>query len=145
MHYLGDKFNFITPTTMIKIIKRAFVLAAAFFMAPLAALAQYGGGFQNGLGGIQNLFPGSGIAGSTTLNGPNGLIYNVILDLLYVAGAIAVLFLIIGGFWYITSAGNEEQAEKGKSTLISAIIGIVIIVLSYVIVTVVSNFVLGSG
>ncbi|MBL8029733.1 MAG: hypothetical protein JNN11_00605 [Candidatus Doudnabacteria bacterium] len=71
----------------------------------------------------------------------SGLIKLVINWMLALAGLIAVLFLIIGGFWYITSAGNEEQAEKGKGTVINAIIGIVIIVLSWVIVNVVSRLV----
>ena len=70
-----------------------------------------------------------------------GLIITVINWLLALAALVAVLFLIIGGFWYITSAGNEETAEKGKSTAINAIIGLVIIILSYVIVSVVSNMV----
>jgi uncharacterized membrane protein YwzB len=65
--------------------------------------------------------------------------------LLGIAFGIAVLFLIIGWFWYITSAGNEETAEKGKNTAINAIIGIVIIVLSYVIVNVVSKLVSSTG
>lgn len=71
----------------------------------------------------------------------NGLIRVVINWMLGIAFGVAVLFLIIGGFWYITSAGNEETAEKGKGTAINAIIGIVIIILSYVIVNVVSNLV----
>ena len=65
--------------------------------------------------------------------------------MLGIAFAIAVLFLIIGGFWYITSAGNEETAEKGKGTVINAIIGIVIIVLSYIIVQVVSRLVASNN
>lgn len=71
----------------------------------------------------------------------NGLIRTVINWLLAIAFGVAVLFLIIGGFWYITSAGNEETAEKGKNTAFNAIIGIVIIILSYVIVNVVSNLI----
>lgn len=71
----------------------------------------------------------------------SGLIKLVINWMLALAGLIAVLFLIVGGFWYITSAGNEEQAEKGKGTVINAIIGIIIIVLSWVIVNVVSTLV----
>ena len=74
-------------------------------------------------------------------NSVTGLILIVINWMLALAGLVAVLFLIIGGFWFITSAGNEETAEKGKSTVINAIIGIVVIVLSYVIVTVISNLV----
>jgi len=71
----------------------------------------------------------------------NGLIRTVINWMLGIAFAVAVLFLIIGGFFYITAAGNEEQVEKGKGTVLNAIIGIVIIILSYVIISVVSNFV----
>lgn len=71
----------------------------------------------------------------------NDLIRVVINWMLGIAFGVAVLFLIIGGFWYITSAGNEETAEKGKGTVINAIIGIVIIILSYVIINVISNLV----
>ncbi len=59
--------------------------------------------------------------------------------LLTISGVIAVLFILIGGFWYITSAGNEEQAEKGKKALINAIIGLVVVILSFVIISVVAN------
>ena len=75
----------------------------------------------------------------------NGLIRTVINWLLGIAFGIAVLFLILGGFQYITSAGNEEAAEKGKGTAVNALIGIVIIVLSYVIVNVVANLVTNVG
>lgn len=75
----------------------------------------------------------------------NQLIRTIINWLLAIAFGIAVLFLIIGGFQYITSAGNEEAAEKGKGTAVNALIGIVIIVLSYVIVNVVANLVSNAG
>ncbi len=69
----------------------------------------------------------------------NVLVKNIVNIVLGVAGMIAVLFVIIGGFRYVTSAGNEEQAEAGKKTLQNAIIGVVIIVLSFVIVNVIST------
>jgi hypothetical protein len=75
----------------------------------------------------------------------NQLISTIIDWMLGIAFGVAVLFLIIGGFWYITSAGNEETAEKGKNTAINAIIGIVIIILSYVIVNVVTNLISGRS
>lgn len=75
----------------------------------------------------------------------NSLIQTVIQWMLTIAFGIAVLFLIIGGFWYVTSAGNEETAEKGKNTVVNALIGIIIIVLAYVIVSVVANLVSGAG
>ncbi len=67
------------------------------------------------------------------------LIIKVINYLLIFAGMIAVLAIVIGGFWYITAAGNEEQSEKGKKALINAIIGIVIVSLAFVIVRVISH------
>lgn len=64
-----------------------------------------------------------------------GTIINLALLL---AGVVAVVYLIIGGYQYITSGGNAEQAQAGRTTVLNAIIGLVIIFASYVIV----NFVL---
>ncbi len=49
-----------------------------------------------------------------------------------IAGAIAVGFLIYGGFTYIT--GGEKGAEKAKPIIINAIIGLFVIALAFVIV-----------
>ncbi len=68
-----------------------------------------------------------------------GLILWVTERLLWLAGSIAVIFLIIGGYRYLTSAGNEEAAEKGKKTLVTSIIGLVVIILSATIVRIVAN------
>ena len=92
--------------------------------------------------GISTLFGFGGVSGSQTLG---QFIVNVIRMLLTFAAGIAVLFVIIGGFQYITSHGNEEQSEAGKKTLVNAIIGIVLIVLSYAIITVVANTASSSG
>lgn len=70
----------------------------------------------------------------------NGLIIRVITWILAITLAVDVLFMIIGGFLYITSAGNEERAKKGRTTVINAIIGLVIIILAYVIANVISSF-----
>lgn len=113
------------------------------FFLPSLVFAQ--GDVSRGLGGIRLLFPIGGIAGSQTLTGPGGLIYRIISLLLFVAGGLAVLFVIIGGYQYITAAGNEEQSEKGKKTLVNAIIGVVVIVLAWVIINVVVNTISGSS
>jgi len=54
--------------------------------------------------------------------------------LLYLGGGLAVLFLIIGGIRYIVAAGNEEQIKAAKNTIIYAIVGLILIVISIVIV-----------
>lgn len=69
----------------------------------------------------------------------NKLISGVIDLLLAASGSITIIFLMLGGFWFLTSAGNEEQAEKGKKTLTYSVVGLVVIIMSFVIVRIVGN------
>jgi len=76
----------------------------------------------------------SGLLGSKNLV---ELITKSINLLLYLGGAIAVLFVIVGGYQYLTSGGNEELAEKGRKTVTNAIIGILLMALAFTIINVV--------
>lgn len=80
-------------------------------------------------------------------SGPNALpdmIRAVINMLLYLLGFIAILFLIIGGYQYIASSGNPDQIETAKKTIMYAVIGIVVVVLSWAIIYFVTSS-LGGG
>jgi len=58
-----------------------------------------------------------------------------LFDLAYtVAGPLAIIFIIIGGFRYVMAAGNHQKADKAKSTVTHALIGLVVIFLSFLIV-----------
>lgn len=46
-------------------------------------------------------------------------------------GLISVIMIIYGGFMYLTAAGSEERVDKAKTILRQAIIGMVIVMLSY--------------
>jgi len=63
------------------------------------------------------------------------LIVNIIRILLIVAGLVAFVYLIIGGYQYVTAGGNAEQATAARTTILNAIIGVVIVFASYAIVT----------
>ncbi len=117
-----------------------YLATIATLILPKIVMAQ--NQVQEGLGrsGLQSLF-GFGTGGLSSASSLSELIGNGIRLFLTFAGAVAVVFVIVGGFMYITSAGNEEQAEKGKKTLINAIIGVVIIIMSYVIINVITNLV----
>ena len=83
-------------------------------------------------------------SGVSVIGGPvycsaSKLLADEITYIIDFAGIICILFLIIGGFFYMTSAGNEEQSEKGKKILVNAIIGLVIIMMSYAIVRIVAT------
>jgi|GEM_PF-2123804 len=84
----------------------------------------------------KSTFDPKSLAGTLTLA---ELILRVLNYLLILSGMIAVVALVIGGFWYITAAGNDEQAEKGQKALTNAIIGLIIVILAYAIVNIVTR------
>lgn len=49
-------------------------------------------------------------------------------------GGAAVLMIIVGGIMYMTASGSQELITRGKKTLQFAIIGLVVVILSFVIV-----------
>jgi hypothetical protein len=127
------------------LVKIRYFFPLAFLVMPFLAYAQttVGNGLTNS--GMTSLFGSTGLNSSQSLS---DLIVNVIRIMLLFAGAIAVFFVIVGGYQYIASGGNEETAEKGRKTLINAIIGIIVIVLAYAIINVIVNLVgsnSGSG
>jgi hypothetical protein len=61
-------------------------------------------------------------------------IIDIINYVLTFLGIIAVAIVIWAGFLLLTSAGNEEQVSSAKSTIIYALIGIVVILISWVLV-----------
>jgi hypothetical protein len=52
----------------------------------------------------------------------------------YLAGLVLLLYLVWGGLEILTSGGNPESLAKGKGKLTHAIIGFVIIFVSYWII-----------
>ena len=60
--------------------------------------------------------------------------------LLFIIGAISVIMLIIGGFRYVTSQGDQTQVQSAKNTILYSIVGIVVAILAYAAV----NFVISS-
>ncbi len=50
-----------------------------------------------------------------------------------------MIFLIVGGYRYIIARGNEEMMEAAKKTITGAIIGIIVIVISFAIVAIINN------
>lgn len=71
----------------------------------------------------------------------NDTITSVINILSVLVGIAAVIMIIIGGFRYITSAGDTTKVAGAKNTILYAVIGLVIVALAQVIV----KFVLGKA
>ena len=62
--------------------------------------------------------------------------------LLFLMGAVSVIMIIIGGFRYVTSQGDQTQMQSAKNTILYAVIGVVVSIAAYAIVSfVVTQFV----
>lgn len=137
---------------MIQKIKTLIVSAAALFMlaipvaVPATVLADCSGA-ATGQNSINcNLGCGSNLdltqancdtsGGATTLNTKIATVINVFSA---VIAAVAVIMIIYGGFKYVSSGGKEESVKGAKSTIMYALIGLVIVALAQVIVKFVLN------
>lgn len=115
-------------------MKKAFkslVASATLSLVLMAqkAAAQVGGG---GLGSQDDQLNLIGVAGKNS--GLASVIGGIVNFFLGFVGLVAVLILIYGGFTMITSAGDADKFAEGRKMIIYAIIGIVIIVVSWTVV-----------
>lgn len=63
------------------------------------------------------------------------LLGTIINFVLLIGGIVTFFFFIYGGFIYLTSGGDPGKASTGQKIIVNAIIGIVIIFLSYSLVS----------
>lgn len=64
---------------------------------------------------------------------------SVIGKLLAFGGIVLLIVLLIGGFKYLTAGSDPKAVESAKKTLSSAIIGIVLVVASYLIISLIQQ------
>lgn len=93
-------------------------------------------------GGSVTIGPPFGASGPQSIG---DLIKNITDWVLGLSGAIAVLFIIIAGFRYITAHGDSKQTEAAKTALRNAIIGLVIVILSFFIVRIIITVLSGQA
>jgi cytochrome bd-type quinol oxidase subunit 2 len=85
---------------------------------------------------------------STSATSFQGLLDNVVNIFSAIVGVIAVIMIIVGGLRYITSGGDSSRVGAAKTTIIYALVGLVVVVLAQLIVHFVINqatSVTGSG
>jgi len=79
----------------------------------------------------QNLNPFRNIANITSIFDVIKLLTVVLTS---ISSLIAVLYIVYGGYQYITSAGNPEASKKAVSTITWSVGGLVVILLAYTLV-----------
>lgn len=117
------------------------MLAALFFgqLAMVASAQDVTNQIQSGLCAGSNLnlsnidHPG-GSCTSDAVQRVNNIIRHIVNILSAIVGVVAVIMIIIGGFRYITSGGNDTSITSAKNTILYAIIGLIIVALAQVLV-----------
>lgn len=79
------------------------------------------------------------------VRGPESMISAVISIALAFVGVIFLVLMIYGGYLWMTAAGSEEQVTKAKKLITAAIIGLIIVIMSYAISYFVVNILGGRG
>ncbi len=122
-----------TKQTLKKGLKQALIVLglSSLLLVAFAAIS--------GIVGAQGMIgPGDQpavLAGQTGGEGSlRSIILNIVNFILIFLGLIAVIMIIYGGITYVTSAGNNENVEKAKKIIMYAIIGIIIVLISFALV-----------
>lgn len=132
---------------MLKKLNTAIVLFIAF--SPLRAMAQIFNGSgnnvvsdtQKGIDDIKDSLQGSGITSTDSISDLILKYVNFALPFLALA---AFLAFIYAGFLYVTSYGNEDQIGKSKKAMIFAVVGLVVVIISYSVVRLFTEGLVGA-
>ena len=112
---------------------------SALFLAPFVAIAS-----DNPIINGTNAMKIDGLP--TTIFGVTGIFTVISNSLLFFIGALSVFMLIVGGFRYVISGGKDANVTNAKNTILYAIIGLIIALLSYAIINfVINTFIAGAG
>jgi len=89
--------------------------------------------------------PGPVTAGTATASSENNfftaeILPRIALGLIGFVGAATLIMLIVSGIRFATLYGNDEDVDKAKSEIIYSIIGFIVAILAFTIVSIIVNF-----
>jgi len=105
-----------------------WLIFVALFVAPVKALA----GWKLEVGIIPPLNTNAEVSLDQYVTG----IYNFAA---MAVGIIGVLMFLVGGFQYMISAGNRGMSGEAKKTMINAVIGIVLVLGAYLLLSTINK------
>jgi hypothetical protein len=103
------------------------LFAVPMFIAPALA--------QTDIYGVNQLNNGLGGSLGPTNRDPREIIGRFLKLALGFLGLIAVAIILIGGFKWMTSGGNEEKTGEAKKLMAAGVVGLIIVLASWGIAT----------
>lgn len=134
LNKITNAVNIVNAKKAVSLLVLSFVLGSAFIAAPMANA------------GLNEMRSGLGTAAGdlkTERSVPEvvGSIINAVLALI---GVLLLVYLIYAGFLWMTAGGDEGKVKQAISMIRNAIIGILIITLSFVIADTVLDLLIQS-
>lgn len=133
------------------IISLSLLLGIGLQFAPAAlAQTQVTKQIQSGLCAGSNLEITDNPSASSCNSGPNGvdqvnrILRKIVNFLSALVGVVAVIMIIVGGFRYVTSGGNDTSVTSAKNTILYAVIGLIIVALAQILVRFVLDKIVNS-
>ena len=124
--YLGYFFGAMIAVLMISPV----LFLGADYAGAQASTALTADELFGGKGATGSAFAGNAGLGTANLTDTIASIIRVALGFL---GVIAVVIILLGGFKWMTAAGNDDKVKDAKKLIISGIIGLVIVLSAYAI------------
>ena len=78
--------------------------------------------------------PTSEQAGGLSSKPVKDILVNLLNWLLEIVGIIAIMGFVISGIMYLVSTGNEEMVTKAKKYMLYCLIGVVVVLASFVVI-----------
>ncbi len=120
---------------IVKIILASFLLVFSFASLPVSAQLFTPDGQRDVVEGMEDA---GNRAEYNTVGGPDNFLISEVVTIVTraVLGLLGIVFLImiiLGGFNWMTAAGNDDKVTKAKATLFRGVIGLFIVISAYVI------------
>ena len=112
-------------------------LTLGMLVSPLAIVGGSNYAFANAKSEIQSGISDAG--GKDNNKNLTTVITDIVKTMLFIVGLLSVVIIIYSGILYIISAGNSSTVQKAKTTLTYAVVGLIVAILSYAIVSFVVN------
>lgn len=131
--------------SILVMVTAAISVAVTFAFAPIASAQSCPPNKTAAECATAGLGTTAGTAGLGTTATPLPVIVgNIIYGALSLTGVIFVILMIYGGFIWMQARGNQEDVQKAKKIIESAIIGIVLIGLAFAITSFVIRQITGA-
>jgi hypothetical protein len=85
------------------------------------------------IGFIESIYRSIFFGGALNATGIIQILLTIGNFFIFIAGPLAIVFIIIGAYFYITAGGNEESADKGKRIILYTFLATILLILAYTI------------